>query len=505
MLPAQSRRRALSFGLFSLILPTATSLPVGSNRKAPRPNNNAICKSQSLLTPSRRNPSSHYHRKRRRDGCNSSRNVGTICRLISDNDFRHDAVVPTAIAMRTPGSALDSFRKGSNDTENGLRDRDRGVRRPGDVLRGVVAAATSRVRSERRKLTARDPGTGHHPTDDREDPLDRVRLLRHLPLRLACLVLGTYLSVGVVAYKRVFREPSWSVLDALYFSSACLSTIGYGDLVPSTTGGKLFAAFFGVSGILVWSSAVATVGARLVQSETARLSSSAPTRTRRARRDDKRAQWMLLARSLAKPLLLIVSGGTVIGRLEGWSLCDSVYFSLVTATTIGFGDFCPTTEAGKLATVLLVPVLLAAAGDVFASLGLFAFRSRTRELFAGSRERAEWLTPEQAKTMDLNRDGRVSKPEFVLYMLTETGCVSRDDLGPLEEQFERFDVTRSGYIEEGDLETMRAIRDTTPPRKTGPNPRGAGGPIGDADASSSAGTPQRRHEPEGDPETDDTT
>ncbi|AXG74685.1 two pore domain potassium channel family protein [Flavobacterium arcticum] len=40
--------------------------------------------------------------------------------------------------------------------------------------------------------------------------------------------------------------------------------------------------------------------------------------------------------------------------IEGWSYIDSLYFSVVTLTTIGFGDFAPQTDSGKLFTVFYI-------------------------------------------------------------------------------------------------------------------------------------------------------
>lgn len=40
--------------------------------------------------------------------------------------------------------------------------------------------------------------------------------------------------------------------------------------------------------------------------------------------------------------------------VEGWSLLDSVYFSVVTISTIGYGDFAPQTTLGKLFTIFYV-------------------------------------------------------------------------------------------------------------------------------------------------------
>jgi hypothetical protein len=47
-----------------------------------------------------------------------------------------------------------------------------------------------------------------------------------------------------------------------------------------------------------------------------------------------------------------VTAGTVVySALEGWSLLDALYFSVVTLATVGFGDLTPTTDLAKLFTV----------------------------------------------------------------------------------------------------------------------------------------------------------
>lgn len=40
-------------------------------------------------------------------------------------------------------------------------------------------------------------------------------------------------------------------------------------------------------------------------------------------------------------LALMVAGGMVVGHLEGWSKINSLYYTFVTATTVGYGDFKP--------------------------------------------------------------------------------------------------------------------------------------------------------------------
>lgn len=53
---------------------------------------------------------------------------------------------------------------------------------------------------------------------------------------------------------------------------------------------------------------------------------------------------------------LIVSGAFFYHRAEDWTFFQSVYFSVITLTTVGYGDFSPQTFAGRLFTIIYVLV-----------------------------------------------------------------------------------------------------------------------------------------------------
>jgi len=50
-------------------------------------------------------------------------------------------------------------------------------------------------------------------------------------------------------------------------------------------------------------------------------------------------------------IALIFVGGNAYHYVEGWSYLDSFYFTVVTVTTIGYGDLAPVTDTGKIFTM----------------------------------------------------------------------------------------------------------------------------------------------------------
>lgn len=83
--------------------------------------------------------------------------------------------------------------------------------------------------------------------------------------------------------------------------------------------------------------------------------------------------------SVFAALLAVVVSGTAFFRwVEGWSWLDAYFFTVVTLSTVGYGELVPQTAAGRIGTTVFI----------FAGLGIFALAIQQVGQFLGRRRRA---------------------------------------------------------------------------------------------------------------------
>ena len=83
------------------------------------------------------------------------------------------------------------------------------------------------------------------------------------------------------------------------------------------------------------------------------MSGSEPVSAEDLDREQKSRAYKALS---ASAVSLILVGTVVMKFIEDWTWVDALYFSVVTVTTVGFGDLTPESDAGKLFTVFYIIV-----------------------------------------------------------------------------------------------------------------------------------------------------
>jgi len=67
--------------------------------------------------------------------------------------------------------------------------------------------------------------------------------------------------------------------------------------------------------------------------------------------------------------LVLTVGVIFYTQVEHWTVLNAIYFCVVTLATVGYGDITPTTDLGKMFTIVYIIVGLAIIGGFFATLG----------------------------------------------------------------------------------------------------------------------------------------
>jgi len=79
-----------------------------------------------------------------------------------------------------------------------------------------------------------------------------------LQLIVAISALTGLIAVGTVVYHQL---ENWSWVSSFYFSACTVTTVGYGDLTPTTDASRLFTAFYALIGVGIALTSLGVIGA----------------------------------------------------------------------------------------------------------------------------------------------------------------------------------------------------------------------------------------------------
>lgn len=89
--------------------------------------------------------------------------------------------------------------------------------------------------------------------------------------------------------------------------------------------------------------------------------------------------------SLTGLVVIVLLGTLGYHLLEGWSFFDSLYMTIITLATIGYGEVHPLTLGGRMFTIVLIVLGVTAVGFVFTSLTQILVESQVSAMFGRRR------------------------------------------------------------------------------------------------------------------------
>ena len=96
---------------------------------------------------------------------------------------------------------------------------------------------------------------------------------------------------------------------------------------------------------------------------------------------------------------LILVGALVVGPIEGWTLVESLYFAVVSLTTVGFGDYVPTKDASIFFCIIWLPCSIGFMSLFLTNVAAFYIRlsDRNIERIEGQLRRRVRIAKEMAR------------------------------------------------------------------------------------------------------------
>jgi hypothetical protein len=344
----------------------------------------------------------------------------------------------------------------------------------------------------------------HHLEDAAE--MISIHQLNSNPVVEYGVCLALYVCLGVVYYTWAC---DWTFINSFYFIAICLTTVGYGDVLPQSSscrGSKLFTGLYALVGVFLLGIALgifqnkvqdsaeevakqankkAEEMAEKVAKRTSMISTSmtgmspsaAPgsahpasspasaiacddskQMTAEPKMSDTQEEYSNLLRAIVRSFtitaFILLFGTVAFHLLEGLSFTNAFYLSCITASTVGFGDFSPQTPKGRLFCIVYVLVGAATIANVLQSIASVPVAMRQHALerkvlnqFGNRLDKKELV----ALTHQGAHPNVCTKSEFTLGMLIKLNKLQRSDIGDCEALFHKFDLTGDGLLSEADI------------------------------------------------------
>ncbi|XP_034078076.1 potassium channel subfamily K member 16-like isoform X2 [Gymnodraco acuticeps] len=134
---------------------------------------------------------------------------------------------------------------------------------------------------------------------------------------------------------------NWDFSSSFFFAGTVVTTIGYGNLSPSTVSGQVFCVFYALCGIPLNLAFLKQLG-KCLTIHLGRLERGMVSVVPHKQTVEALAVSLFF---ITGSLLFLVIPPLLFSYVEGWSFGEGFYFTFITLSTIGFGDYVGLTQA----------------------------------------------------------------------------------------------------------------------------------------------------------------
>ncbi|XP_062863649.1 potassium channel subfamily K member 10b [Trichomycterus rosablanca] len=138
-----------------------------------------------------------------------------------------------------------------------------------------------------------------------------------------------------------YNSSHWDLGSAFFFAGTVITTIGYGNIAPSTEGGKIFCILYAIFGIPLFGFLLAGIGDQLgtmFVKSILKVERIFKQKHRQISQTKIRVTSTILF-ILAGCIIFVTLPAVIFKHIEGWTTLEAIYFVVITLTTVGIGDY----------------------------------------------------------------------------------------------------------------------------------------------------------------------
>ncbi|XP_027130315.1 potassium channel subfamily K member 10b isoform X3 [Larimichthys crocea] len=138
-----------------------------------------------------------------------------------------------------------------------------------------------------------------------------------------------------------YNSSYWDLGSAFFFAGTVITTIGYGNIAPSTEGGKIFCILYAIFGIPLFGFLLAGIGDQLgtiFVKSILRVEKIFRQKHKQISQTKIRVTSTILF-ILAGCIVFVTIPAVIFQHIEGWTTLEAIYFVVITLTTVGIGDY----------------------------------------------------------------------------------------------------------------------------------------------------------------------